>query len=373
MKICIISGDIGGNGFWRVWILAKALGLRHQVNIVGTDWGRGFWPGVELKGLEIRTVKGCWWPRYFSVMKETASLVEGDIIYAVKPTMSSYGVGLLSRRKLKKPLILDIDDQESAFTETIWNCWKPNSLKGPNSYLTTRLMEAWANKADARTMVSEYFRKKYYGGVIVPHGRDTNKLNPSLFDSSAEKRARGYEGLELIIFAGTPRRHKGIEDILKAIKITGRRNLKLLIVGINVNDSYSKELMELGEEALLTVPIQPFQDIPKLLSMADLMVLPTIPSRRSVGQVPAKLIDAMAMGKPIITTKMEVIEQTIGDCALLTPPGDVEKLAEGIVNLLTDKDLARELGEKARDKCVKEYSLRVMSDRLEEVLNSIMS
>ena len=372
MKICVISGDVGSNAFGRAWILVKALQIRHQVLMAGVDWGKEVWPVADLKGIKLKTVKGAMWPRFFSVMEEMVSLIEGDIIYAVKPKMSSFGLGLKARRRLNAPLILDIDDDETAFTESVWHCWKPNSLRDPNAYLATRLMESMIGRADGLTVISESYREKYGRGVIMPHGRDTNFLDPEKYDRAEEKRKRGYEGFKFAVFAGTPRPHKGLEDILMAMKIIDREDFKLLVVGALESSPFTTELRRIGGESLITVPPRPFSELPGWLALADIVALPSAAGKRSEGQVPAKLIDAMAMGRPIVAADVGQMKQTAGEAALYVPPGDVKALAETMNRLLKDEDYAAELGRKARAKCLAEFSLKVMSDRFEELFCSLL-
>ncbi len=371
MHICVISGDVSSNAFGRAWILVKALQVRHQVTMLGVDWGGGVWPVADMEGVELRTVKGRMWPGFFKVMDELAEKAEGDVVYAVKPKISSYGIALKVRKLRKIPLMLDIDDDETAFTESIWHAWKPNSLSDPNAYFATRLMEARINQADALTVISQKYRRKYGRGVIMPHGRDTGFFDPAKYDSSAEKRRRGWEGLKLAVFAGTPRPHKGLEEILAAIKLTGRDDLKLLVVGSEAGSPFMSHLQGLGGDSLLTVPPRPINELPQWLGMADFIALPSAAGKRSEGQVPAKLIDAMAMGRPIIASDLPLMREAAGEAALYVAPRDVPGLAGAMDILLNEADFAAELGREARERCLREFSLEVMSRRFEELLVSL--
>lgn len=371
MKVCIISGNLGSNAFGRAWILAKAVQMNHEVSIIGTEWGNGIWGVADLNDLEIKSVKGGLFPAYRKIFKETVDQVEGDIILAVKPKLSSYGVGLKARKKLNIPLILDIDDDETAFTEGIRNSWKPNSLRDPNAYLSTRLMESWVDKADALTVISEYFKNKFQRGTIVPHGRDTNFLNPDRLDGESEKKKRGFAGLKLCVFLGTPRRHKGIEKILSAINMLNRKDLKLLIVGADSEYSYIKQLKEIGGSNLILERPRPFSELPEWLSMADVVVLPPESGKHSKGQVPAKLIDAMAMGRPIILSDIPVLKETAGEAAVYFDEDDIDQLALIMEQIIDDKEYAGILGNKARKRCLEHFSLPVMSKKLNDIFRSL--
>jgi glycosyltransferase involved in cell wall biosynthesis len=62
------------------------------------------------------------------------------------------------------------------------------------------------------------------------------------------------------------------------------------------------------------------------------------------------LIEAQASGKPVIGTRVGGVPEAIkdGESGLLIDPGNVEQLAESIVRLLLDEELAREMGENGK-------------------------
>jgi glycosyltransferase involved in cell wall biosynthesis len=76
----------------------------------------------------------------------------------------------------------------------------------------------------------------------------------------------------------------------------------------------------------------------------------------TLGQVPAKIFDAMALGRPIVSTAVSMIPEIIGGCGVLVPPGDVVALATALRRLLDDPVAAAELGRRARERCQAHYS-----------------
>jgi glycosyltransferase involved in cell wall biosynthesis len=75
-----------------------------------------------------------------------------------------------------------------------------------------------------------------------------------------------------------------------------------------------------------------------------------------VGQVPAKIFDAMALGRPIVSTAVSMIPEILDGCGVLVPPGDVVALAAALRRLLDDPVSAAELGRRARERCREHYS-----------------
>jgi len=101
-------------------------------------------------------------------------------------------------------------------------------------------------------------------------------------------------------------------------------------------------------------------DIPELLASFDIFVLPSLWEGLSIS-----LLEALAAGKPIVATNIkgnrEVIDHGVN--GLLVNPGDPAAVAEGIIHLIRDKEKARGVGERAREKARKCFSEEAMVQR----------
>ena len=102
----------------------------------------------------------------------------------------------------------------------------------------------------------------------------------------------------------------------------------------------------------------PFEDVPRYLVAADVVAIPQRATPDTIGQVPAKLFDAMALGRPIVSTAVSMIPEILDGCGLIVTPGDPRGLATAIRRLLERPDEARGLGERARRRCHERYSFR---------------
>ena len=86
------------------------------------------------------------------------------------------------------------------------------------------------------------------------------------------------------------------------------------------------------------------------------MAIPQRATTDTVGQVPAKLFDAMALARPIVSTAVSMIPEILDGCGVLVPPGDVVALGVSLKRLLDDPDTAAEMGRRARERCRAQYS-----------------
>src|SRR4030095_14185253 len=83
---------------------------------------------------------------------------------------------------------------------------------------------------------------------------------------------------------------------------------------------------------------------------------PQRPTSDTRGQVRANLFDAMALGRPIVSTAVSMIPEILDGCGVLVPPGDSVALAGAMRRLLDDPASAAEIGRRARERCQARYS-----------------
>lgn len=90
-----------------------------------------------------------------------------------------------------------------------------------------------------------------------------------------------------------------------------------------------------------------FADYVRRIARCTLLVVPLHPTGRATGQV--VMLDAMAMGKPVIATRTPGTVDYIrhGENGWLVEPGDADGLARAIATLLADPALRRRLGDQA--------------------------
>lgn len=380
MKISILTPDFSHNCFGRAWLLAKVLQRHYEVEIVGPIFGDGIWkPVADDKSIPYKSVEiGGRFKPYVQIMKLTKK-IDGDIIYASKPVFTSFGVGLLKKLFAEKPLVLDIDDWEMGFIKERYSRLSFAArfkslvssilfLYGMGSYWSGLLGEKLARFADEIT-VSNTFLKEKFGGTIVCHGRNTKTFDPKRFNKDLVREKYGIEkSKKIVMFFGTPRPHKGIEDLIKAVNIIEDRDDILVNVGVDDRDQYSQKAVEAAKKALNNrfrgFGLQPFERVPEILSMTDVVVIPQRKNLATIGQVPAKVFDAMAMAKPIIATSVSDLPEILDRCGWIVEPEKPEQLAEKIQYVLNNPEEAEDMGNKARQKCIEKYSW----DAMEEIL-----
>lgn len=377
MRISLIDMDLSGNCLGRTLLLADLLlRLDHETEVIGSiKSGRPIWPPGLESAVPIKSVRFRRYPSYVAMAEEMLDLVQGEVLYAVKPVMSSFGVGLLGRKRLRKPLILDIDDWELGFyiRADFWGkVGRMLHVKNPNSMLYTWRLEKRVSEADAIT-VSNGFLQNRFGGVIIPHVRDTEQFDPTKVDGVNVRARFNWRDEFVVMFLGTPRAHKGITDLVQAMDLIDSDRVHLALIGMDPDGNEARGITALlGKKVTISGMIS-FSEVPSYLAAADVIAVPQRDTFDTKGQLPAKIFDAMALGKPLIVTALPNITEVVGEASYLVRERDPEDLARGITFLKDNPEEARRLGFEGRKRCLSLYNYNLASQQLERVLKHAVS
>lgn len=112
------------------------------------------------------------------------------------------------------------------------------------------------------------------------------------------------------------------------------------------------------------------EDVPALLESLDVFAL----SSRREG-LPNVVLEAMAMGLPIVATSIAGVPRVItdGDNGLLVPADDRMALAAALRRCIDDEELRRRLGSAACEAAVRRHSFAVRTQRLHDVYQELLS
>ena len=167
---------------------------------------------------------------------------------------------------------------------------------------------------------------------------------------------------------------KGHEYLIQAVSQVRQAfpTIRCLIVGEG-DPAYAAELRALAGSLGLHEQIifTGFQDsvYPYLESM-DVFVLPSV--MEGFGIV---LLEAMAMGKPIVASCVGGIPEVVDDgvTGLLVPPRDSSAMADAVIRLLRNRQMRQEMGDAGIRRVRSQFSVEQMSRTLQELYRSLLS
>lgn len=99
------------------------------------------------------------------------------------------------------------------------------------------------------------------------------------------------------------------------------------------------------------------QDIPRILAMLNVFVLPSLSEGLSMA-----ILEAMIAGKPVVATRVGGNPELVldGETGLLVQPRDSQALASSLVTLLTNRQQATQCAEKGKNRAEGQFSLGTM-------------
>lgn len=383
LKVTILSPTFCKGGIERAYLLSQVLQKLHcEVKILGFLSEGGIYP-LPPRQLFLDWVRGGKYPQILGSAMQLLSKIDGDIIYAVKPLPTSFGIALLKKLSARLPVILDIDDWELSWHGG--DSWqyhptlkqlardilkKDGALRNPTHPLYLRWMEKLVNRADAVTVHTQFLQKRF-GGTYLPNGKDTELFDPAKFDPDTSRQNYNLSQYRVLMFPGAPRPYKGLEDILIALDYLNQPDLRLVIVGGNPYDDYDEQLMVKWGRWIIKLPPMPVEQMPEIIAAAHIIVVPQRDTPITRAQFPLKLTDGMAMAKPVLATRVGDIPEILGETGYLVEPASPLQLAEQIELIFQNLASANERGKKARERCIERYSIAAMAAMLEPVLASL--
>ena len=382
-KVSLVVSDLSGGGAVRAFLLAQVLKkLNYQVEVVGFQFGQELY-AAPPDGIAVQSVPGGNYPQVLKAASQLLKKIDGDIIYAVKPKPTSFGLSLLKKLQTRRPLLLDMDDWELSWHGgDDWNyrpslkqlyrdLFKQNGqLRHPDHALYVKWTEQIVDRADAVTIDTQFLKHRF-GGVYLPNGKDTDLFNPHSYDPKTVRKQYGLSEYKTLMFPGAPRPHKGVEDVLVALDQLNDPSLRLVIIGGSPYDNYDDMLIERWGRWIIKLPKQPVEKMPEIVSAAHVVVVPQRDTLTAQAQFPLKLTDGMAMAKPILSTNVGDIPDILNHTGYLVAPNSPNQLADKIKWIFNNFEEASDRGLQARKRCVELYSVDAMAAILSSVISSL--
>ncbi|MGR5246963.1 glycosyltransferase family 4 protein [Vibrio aestuarianus] len=155
-----------------------------------------------------------------------------------------------------------------------------------------------------------------------------------------------------VLFASRLLKDKGLESLILAVKLLKSKNYKvnLYVAGIFDLDSplsFTKEQIKIFSNCGDIIWLGKRDDMPDLIRSSDVVALPT-----SYGEgVPRILIEACAIGRPVITTPLGGCKDICIDRVngYLVVPNDVNDIASALEKIYLDFDIINDFGRNGRD------------------------
>jgi glycosyltransferase involved in cell wall biosynthesis len=205
----------------------------------------------------------------------------------------------------------------------------------------------------------------------------SNGINRTKFDpDGAYKNIRAELNIPadvlLVLFVARFTAHKQPITLIRAFQqaLKVKPDMHLLMIGEGDQRPEASALIE-QEGLQASVTLHNFrQDVPAVLAAADVFVLPSLWEGLPIG-----LLEAMAMGKPVIATRVDGTIEVVtdGENGLLVEAGNAGQLAEALVRLGQDRGRRDVFAAKARETVKEQFDAANMTRQIEDVYCRVLN
>lgn len=347
-----------------IYVLSKEIITRAEVEVFVS--ARGFYrENINFEGINIiklpelvRLNSMPILPTLYSELSKT----DADILHFHHPFPMGDVSYLLSRSKM--PFVISY--HSDVVRQKISNIFYQPAQ---NAFFSRakRIIASSLNYIESSPILSKWKQKC----IPIPYGIDAKFFSPaSSRDDIVSKIIEKY-GKRIVLFVGVLRYYKGLNVLLEAMKYVDG---KLIIIGRGQEWQNLNKIIysyKLHNRVIMEGSVTNFNLLPYYRA-CDVFVLPSIYRSEAFGIV---LLEAMACGKPVISTELGTGTSWVNQhnvTGLVVPPGDPKALADAINRILYDRELARRFGENARKRVEENFTKELMAERIFKVYEEVL-
>lgn len=250
------------------------------------------------------------------------------------------------------PVLLDLHDLMPEFLASKFEGDPPAWLRS-----AILIQERWAcHFADHVITVSEHWRRTLdeRASPMAKTSVVMNVADERIFRSTDSRRAQRGDGMHLI-YHGTVVYRYGLDLVVDAIALLGDETPNLTLRVIGKGDwmpALEDQVHRLGlqERVRLDNGLVPAEELPSIITDADLGVVPYRDDVFTDGLIPTKLLEYAALGVPSLASRTSAIEDLVGDSFVhFFEPNDLSDLSRQLAALYNDPTRRDRLSEATTD------------------------
>lgn len=347
INVCLVSPlppPYGGIGHWTAMICKYALGRKDVELVVVNTAPR--WRSIHTNGVLFRAIGGG-----LQLLRDSVRLLEVllsqrmDMIHLTTPgslaVVRDLAVVYLASL-FRVPLVYHIrfgriPDIAEANT---WE-WRLIAKVMDKAFVVVAI--------DRATLCAIQLYAPKANALLIPNCVDLSCL-PS------QKQSHGQ--MKTVLFVGWVIPAKGINELVDAWKSVNSPDWTLEIVG-PADSAYQEQLrMKCNGLSIKLVGELPHELAMEHMSRCDIFVLPSYTEG-----FPNVVLEAMALGKPIVATDVGAIPEMLeGGAGVLIKSRSSQELAQALGELIGNAPLRERIGSRAHDRAIKNYTIDAVFD-----------
>jgi len=182
-------------------------------------------------------------------------------------------------------------------------------------------------------------------GVVIPHGIYPDRFNSKENQGTVRKKYGISSTTKIIYYHGDISHQDGVDILIDSVPyiVRSEENVRFMIVGTGTEKYMTRlrrqiEKYKIQKFFIFTGWIPHFF-IPQYITTADLCVAPFRLALTSNTSLSNKIIEYLAMRKPVVASRGEGTKEMIGDTIVYVDPENPQDLAEAIIKTLNHESM----------------------------------
>ena len=168
---------------------------------------------------------------------------------------------------------------------------------------------------------------------------------------------------------------KGLLTLIEAASKLDQQDYNILIVG---RGELKADIINLAEKLGISNKIRfvdtvPHSEVPDYLNCMDVLVLPSVTTKKWKEQFGHVLIEAMACEVPVIGSNSGEIPKVIGDAGLVFQEKNAKDLSEKLSTIVQDEKLRRKLAKEGRKQILENYTWKRIAGDTHKVYQHLIN
>ncbi len=232
-----------------------------------------------------------------------------------------------------------------------------------------------------RQDISSRFRIRGTRIGVWSSGVMTDVFDPRRVDTAQVESIKCKLGVQkklAIMYHGVLSAYRGLQEVVKSLSLLkkeGHEPVAILLLG---EGPAAAEIASLAraegvKDSVIQIQPVPHEQVPKYLSACDAGILPFPNWKWWEMSSPLKLMEYLAMEKPVILTDIPAHRAIMGDapCAFYIKDNSPRSIARAIRRLADERDALPEIGKQGRDIVLREFTWERQAEKLLDYVRSL--
>jgi colanic acid biosynthesis glycosyl transferase WcaI len=214
--------------------------------------------------------------------------------------------------------------------------------------------------------------------ACIPNWVNLNFINSEAPKNNSWRKVHNLDGKFVVLYSGNIALTQGLETVIAAAsQLRHIPEIAFVIAGESKSlERLQKYCLSCGADNVLLLPLQPREKLPEMLAAADVGLVVQKSNVVSFN-MPSKIPLLMASDRPIIAsvpangTAAKAIRKSGG--GVVVPPESAKALADAVLKLYKNPDLATQLGHQGRKFAIENYAFEQALNSYEQLFTDVIA